>query len=255
MNHLVRLSILPFAISCSAGPGSTPAAGTNPSPKPTVTDTAADQSPTPPKAKQNVGGVGVGYCKLKRPFQSWGDNESHFAFCERFASRAATCDHGTGGVEIGICNLIDNIADRETEIIAECMTQQIDLAKVPEMIKTVQICECGPQWADTGVCSGTIKCHEKLACLRAAGFVWSPPARAQAKQAESVGPDWSISSAHREPWARTGRGEPNSDKETQQKKPVRPDWSMSSTHRAPWARNVRQSPKSPAEKKEGDAPK
>lgn len=181
MNRLVWGTALALLVACSGGPQEPPTLRTGPAVGASVQPDAPVSEPKPPDKVALGGGVSATYCKEKRPFASWGDYESKFAFCERFASRVAVCDYTyTARTPAETCSHLDRISDREMEIIEECMRRPIELAKVPAMIDQVEVCECGPQILESNVCRRG-QCDAKFACLRRAGFNWSPPARSASR--------------------------------------------------------------------------
>ena len=132
---------------------------------------------------QNLGaGMTATTCKSKHLIKSWDDKTSQYGFCERLGFRVASCEiRRTAATKQAPCEHQWAKEDRRVEIADECMTQDIDLSKVPEMIVTLEACVCGDRWATENICAPK-DCRSSIPCMRAAGFEWTPLAETKARR-------------------------------------------------------------------------
>lgn len=136
--------------------------------------------------------VSVQACKLQHPIKSWDDFTSKYGFCERLGFRLQYCELQQEDEEM--CSYLLAAEKVRVEIADECMTQDFDVERVPEMIRILEECVCGDRWETENICKFA-DCDERLACFRAAGFKWtsrSGERRAQADLPRNR-PDWAKS--------------------------------------------------------------
>ena len=168
MKRTVWVLIACGALSCSGGsqgngPGNS---GTTPAP----------QDDSPPAIVQDAGaGVTATSCKMKYPIKSWEDRTSKYAFCERLGLHVNVCEirFGESSEYGGMCEYMNALDDLRVEIAEECMTQEFDVAMVPEMIAALETCSWGEEYHATKWRESR-HCDVKVACYRSVGFRWVP---------------------------------------------------------------------------------
>lgn len=110
-------------------------------------------------------------CEMEYPIKSWDDYTSKYGFCERLGFRLQYCEKPRQSDE-DMCGHLKAAERLRVEIADECMTQEFDVSKVPEMIKTLEECVCGDRWETENICKFA-ECEERFSCFRAAGFKWT----------------------------------------------------------------------------------